>query len=113
MVDKPAENSTKIARVPGRPFAPGQSGNPGGRPKGLAAMVREKTHDGFDLVTFYHEVFTGKKRSGLKEKMQAAEWLADRGFGKPVQTNQHDISDNFKDLLERLVAADSNQSPTE
>lgn len=29
----PAGNSNKTARVPGRPFGPGKSGNPNGRPK--------------------------------------------------------------------------------
>ncbi len=38
-----AENSTGTAkrRGPGRPFAKGQSGNPGGRPKGIVAKVKE------------------------------------------------------------------------
>jgi hypothetical protein len=37
-----AENSVEAAPSPvlGRPFAPGVSGNPGGRPKGLARHVR-------------------------------------------------------------------------
>jgi hypothetical protein len=35
-----AENSVETAPVVGRPFAPGVSGNPGGRPKGLARYVR-------------------------------------------------------------------------
>jgi hypothetical protein len=55
--------------VVGRPFEKGQSGNPGGRPKGLAARVRDVTDDGKEIV----------------ELMQVAEWLADRGWGRAVQ----------------------------
>lgn len=37
----------------GRPFAPGVSGNPGGRPKDtIAALVRDATCDGADVVAF-------------------------------------------------------------
>lgn len=38
---EPAENSDETVRRIGRPFQPGQSGNPGGRPKGVAKAVRE------------------------------------------------------------------------
>lgn len=43
-----AENSVDAppSRVVGRPFAPGVSGNPGGRPRGLARYVRELVGDG-------------------------------------------------------------------
>jgi hypothetical protein len=40
------ENSMETARVVGRPFPKGTSGNPGGRPRGLAAYVRENTDGG-------------------------------------------------------------------
>jgi len=40
------ENSMETTRVVGRPFPKGTSGNPGGRPRGLAAYVRENTDGG-------------------------------------------------------------------
>lgn len=87
-----AENNGKAA--PGRPFPKGRSGNPGGRPKGLAAYVRAQTKEGKELADFMLAVL---RRSGefeharlpLAVRMDAATWLAERGFGKPVQPNTH------------------------
>ena len=39
-MSEPAENSDATVRRIGRPFQPGQSGNPGGRPKGVADVSR-------------------------------------------------------------------------
>lgn len=60
-------------------FKPGQSGNPGGRPKGLAARARELGDRALDVI-----------REGLddpdpKVKLAAAKEVFDRGWGKPVQ----------------------------
>jgi hypothetical protein len=95
-----AQNSTKTAR--GRPFKPGQSGNPGGRPKGLASLVREQTGDGKELVELTLKIMRGeltvtrRTKAGIayeqtpshKDRMAAVEWLADRGWGKPVETHE-------------------------
>ena len=83
-----AENSgiTALRPAGGRPFVPGLSGNPGGRPKGLAALVREETLDGRELVAFMLNVLRGRRKgTTLKLRMEAAAWLADRGFGKALQ----------------------------
>lgn len=87
MAAEPAENRDETAAplaLRGRPFLPGNSANPGGRPKGLASLVREQTKDGQELVRFMLGVLRGRK-TPLRLRMEAAAWLADRGFGKALQ----------------------------
>lgn len=80
-------------------FLPGVSGNPAGRPKSLSRYIREQTSDGEKIADFFLQVFNkhtkieyedskGKKVKrdpNLRERMEAAEWLADRGWGRPTQ----------------------------
>ena len=58
--------------------------NPGGRPKGLAKAVREMVPEG-DLVRFFNEVRLNPK-APMRERLEAAKWLADRGYGRVVET---------------------------
>ena len=88
-----AENSVGTAspHVIGRPFLPGMSGNPGGRPKGLARYVRELVgDDGRRVADFMVSVLEDEREPTLT-RMEAARWLADRGFGRshvPVEVKQ-------------------------
>jgi len=87
-------------------FRKGASGNPGGRPRGLAVYIREQTHEGRDLVDMHLRIITGLDprnsaqlqafrqatgrapkplRPKLSDIVASATWLADRGFGKPTQ----------------------------
>lgn len=97
------ENSQKRveSRRGGLRFGEGQPNNKGGRPKGLMQMARAATKDGKLLVDFALGVLAGKETQtrydmdgtayevtpSIKDRLQAMEWLADRGFGKSVETH--------------------------
>jgi len=72
-------------------FRPGRAwlGNAKGRPQtgdSLAEKIRAKTRNGEDLVAFYLEAF---RKGSMRYRLEAAEWLTERGFGKPPQVVEH------------------------
>jgi hypothetical protein len=76
--------------VKGR-WAKGQSGNPGGRPKGLARAIRESLGDtdgtGGSLRERMIRIWNGDEKGfGARERMEAGKWLSDRGYGRVPET---------------------------
>ena len=107
----PQNSGTTAGNRPpeGRRFVKGRSGNPGGRPRGLVAAIREHTKDGEQLVDFMLRVFRGEfLMAKLRDRIDAATWLADRGFGRPVQglnveTYEIDLTRLTDEQLERIA----------
>jgi hypothetical protein len=63
-------------------FPKGVSGNPGGRPKGLARATRELVgEDGMALVKLWWDVAQDPMRRD-SDRLEASRLLADRGWGK-------------------------------
>lgn len=59
-------------------WKPGQSGNPGGRPKGIAAKAREHTDKALEVLV------EGMADEDPRVRVSAAKEVLDRGWGKPL-----------------------------
>ena len=71
-------------------FKPGQSGNPGGRPKGIAALARQHTDRALEVLV------EGMEDDDRKVRIAAAKELLDRGYGKPL-TMTADVTKRLDD----------------
>ena len=81
--------TTQRGGVTGRGFMPGQSGNPSGRPKGIASAVRRAYGgDPDELVQGLREIARGEGAGGkparAADQIRASELLLAYGWGKPA-----------------------------
>jgi hypothetical protein len=75
-------NGGTTGGITGRGFRPGQSGNPGGRPKGLAKATRALVgEDGMKLAELWWSIASDPMRRD-SDRLEASRLLADRGWGK-------------------------------
>ncbi|MCH7805308.1 MAG: hypothetical protein IH937_14660 [Acidobacteria bacterium] len=96
MINKMSQNRSKQARpgkrkAPRTAWKPGQSGNPGGRPKELAqvkALARQHTQEALETLAKLM-----KSGSPDRTKVAAAEAILDRAWGRPTQAIDHGVSD--------------------
>lgn len=66
----------------GRPFQPGQSGNPGGRPKGVAKTVRGVCGGSPLLLAQALLEIASDPKARDRDRITATSELLDRGWGK-------------------------------
>lgn len=101
--------------ITGRGFQPGQSGNPGGRPKGLARATRELVgEDGTALVELWLAIAADPLQK-TSDRLEASRLLADRGWGKsavftaqagdPLDlANAQEAAEDFRAAVLRLAS---------
>jgi hypothetical protein len=82
----------------GRPFPKGVSGNPGGRPKGIAAKAREHTETALDVLV------AGMADNDARVRIAAAKEILDRGYGKAL-TMTADISNKIEEFDDESLDA--------
>lgn len=111
MAGNSGESSEKKRRGPGRPFKPGQSGNPSGRPKmsdDVREMLKAATPKAVKLLVSVMD--DDGQKAALR--MDAAKTIIERVYGKPLQPIDSTISggldvglsDADRQLLARVEA---------
>jgi hypothetical protein len=92
------------ARPRGRPWQPGQSGNPGGRPRVLANVQAQwRAHAEEALATILTILRDCEAPAGAR--ISAARYIVDRAYGKPSSTplNDDDAAEYDAEALRQRV----------
>ena len=79
-------------RKPNGQFAPGTSGNPGGRPAQLTEIVEMSRKTTPEIIETMTTIMLDTDEPTLA-RIRAGEFLANRGWGKPVEVLEQKIED--------------------
>lgn len=86
-----ADGAENKGGVTGKGWLPGQSGNPGGRPKGIAAQARQHGARALDVLV------EALESDDEKVKIAAAREILDRGYGKAL-TMTADVTSRLDEM---------------
>ncbi len=76
-------NGREMQCIVGKPFLPGQCGNPNGRPKRQSEIVSlARTHTEAAIVTLAG--IMNDERAKVKDRIKAIGMILDRAYGKPA-----------------------------
>lgn len=89
------------------PFKPGQSGNPGGRPKGKIKQIAAKAREHADDVIAALAEIVEDKDEKTSDRIAAGKELLDRGIGKALAITTQiggPLEDMSEDELREILA---------
>ena len=95
------QGANKVPYKPPGRWKAGESGNPGGRPKGIEKLAREHTEAA--IATLVREL------NNPRNCVPAAVALLDRGWGKPKQTIQGDAENPIQWVIRGPSPVESTQ----
>ena len=90
----------------------GESGNPGGRPKKLpelSKLMADILGDEKNGLTTAERILKAIEAKALRGDIKAAEMLLDRGYGKPKQTQETNITSSGPLVIIRTIEGKSEQ----
>ncbi|MDR3420148.1 MAG: DUF5681 domain-containing protein [Xanthobacteraceae bacterium] len=87
-------------------FKKGKSGNPGGRPRALASVMHEARRHTFEALRVLLKLMRTAESESVR--LNAAEAILSRGWGKPIQAFQVDgrfLTKKLTELSEAEISA--------